>query len=133
MSTNAYQITQIKYQLKFADVVIALGKQGFTRSMMAANFGVAVDMLDTWAAKKAAFKDGLAIAMTASQAFHEKKLIESYNNKDGNSSLISQLLRANFGDVYRSSTDNSKTKTPTTENINFAEELSNLIEELKKV
>ena len=133
MTTNAYQITQTKYQLKFADDVIALGKQGFTRSMMAAHFGVAVDMLDTWSAKKAAFKDGLAIAMTASQAFHEKKLIESYNNKDGNSSLISQLLRANFGDVYKSSTDNSKPKAQTTENINFAAEISNLIAELKKV
>jgi len=131
MGSNAYQINQTKYQLSFADEVISLGKQGFTRSMIAANFGVAVDMLDTWAAKKAAFKDGLAIAMTASQAFHEKKLIESYNNKDGNSSLISQLLRANFGDVYKSSTDNSKPKAHATENINFDEQITKLLADLK--
>jgi hypothetical protein len=131
MGSNAYQINQTKYQLHFADDVIKLGKQGFTRSMMAAHFGVAVDMLDLWASKKSAFKEGLAIAMTASQAFHETKLIESYNNKDGNSSLISQLLRANFGDVYKSSTDNSRSKLATTENINFNEEINKLLADLK--
>jgi len=58
MATNAYQINQPKYQLKFADEVINLGKQGFTRSMIAAHFGVAVEMLDTWAAKKLLLKMG---------------------------------------------------------------------------
>jgi hypothetical protein len=132
MGSNAYQINQTKYQLSFADEVIGLGKQGFTRSMIATHFGVAVDMLDTWSAKKPAFKDGMAIAMTASQAFHEAKLIQAYENKDANASLVTNLLRANFGDTYKSSTDGAKTiKTSNPEKINFAAEVEALIESLK--
>ncbi len=131
MGTNAYQINQTKYQLTFADEVVELGKQGFTRSMIAAHFGIAVEMLDTWSAKKSAFKEGLAIAMTASQAFHESKLIQAYENKDANASLVTNLLRANFGDVYKSSTDSSKVKVSPTESIDFSAEISRLIADLQ--
>ena len=132
MGSNAYQINQTKYQLSFADEVIVLGKQGFTLSMIAAHFGVAAEMLNTWSAKKPAFKEGLGIAMTASQAFHEAKLIQAYENKDANASLVTNLLRANFGDTYKSSTDSAKAnKTSSLEKVDYTAEVEALIESLK--
>lgn len=132
MGSNAYQVNTPKYQLIFADEVIELGARGYTKSMIAAYFGVSVEMLDTWAAKKPAFKEGMSVAMTASQAFHEQKLIQAYDNKDANASLVTNLLRANFGDTYKSSTDSARaSKAGVPEKNDYQAEINALIQLLK--
>ena len=48
--------------------------------------------------------------MTASKSFHERRLQESYEKKDGNASLIIALLRANWPESYQSTQYNGATK-----------------------
>lgn len=133
MTTLSYRVKVPKFSNLFCDEVIALGKTGATESMFAAHFGVGTDILQEWASRKPAFREALNIAMTASQAFHEKRLLESYDNKDANSSLITQFLRVNFSDKYKSSTDNSgiKAKQAAAEAVDYTAVVSDLIKQLK--
>jgi len=71
--------------------------------------------------------------MTASQAFHEEKLIQAYDNKDANASLVTNLLRANFSDTYKSSTEGARaSKATPAEKIDFSAEVQRLIEALNR-
>ena len=98
---------------------------------------VSIEQLEDWARARKSFKDALSVAMTSSRAFHERRLIESYTNKDSNSTLIQSLLKANFGDVYTNSTyqpagaAGKGKKADLAEPINFNEEIASLIRELR--
>lgn len=130
MTSNAYAVKLPKYQNEFADRAIELGKLGYTKAMIAAHFGVGEVQLNDWAGRKKGFKEALEVTMTASQAYHESKLLESYENKNANASLITQMLRANFSDKYKSSTDNTKKPAAQEPQIDFNAEIAKLIAEL---
>ncbi len=125
------------YLKDFDDQVIELGKNGATMAIMADALSVSIEQLEDWARVKKSFKDALSVAMTSSRAFHERRLIESYTNKDSNSTLIQSLLKANFGDVYTNSTyqpagtGGKSKKADLAEPINFNEEIASLIRELR--
>jgi len=126
-----------KYQKEFEDRIIELGKAGATPSIMADELGVSVDQLEDWARSKKLFKQALSVAMTSSRAFHERRLIESYSNKDSNSTLIQTLLKANFGDAYQTSTyqpvgsGGRSKKQEISDPIDFQTEISALLKELR--
>ncbi|WP_216245326.1 hypothetical protein [Polynucleobacter sp. AP-Capit-er-40B-B4] len=104
---------------------------------MADELGVSVDQLEDWARSKKLFKQALSVAMTSSRAFHERRLIESYSNKDSNSTLIQTLLKANFGDAYQTSTyqpvgsGGRNKKQDVADPIDFQLEISALLMELR--
>lgn len=125
-----------KYDKSYDERVIQLAKQGATIAIMADDIGVSIDQLKEWERTKKSFKEAMAVAMTSSRAFHEKRLIESYNNKDSNSTLIQSLLKANFGDVYQTSTyqpagkNGGKNNEPLNE-IDYQGEITKLLESLR--
>jgi hypothetical protein len=122
-----------KYDKSYDQRVVELAKQGATEAIMADDLGVSIEQLREWAKGKKSFKDAMAVAMTSSRAFHERRLIESYNSKDGNSTLIQSLLKANFSDVYTNSTYQpaSQRKEKEVEQIDFQGAIADLIQELK--
>lgn len=130
-------ISAKRYLKEYDDQVMELGKGGATIAIMADALSVSIEQLEDWARTKKSFKDALSVAMTSSRAFHERRLIESYTNKDSNSTLIQSLLKANFGDVYTNSTyqpagtAGKGKKADLSEPIDFNAEIASLIRELR--
>ena len=91
-----------KYNNELCGKVVQLGKGGATESNIAAELGVGLIQLRKWVKDKPAFGEALEVALTASKSFHETRLQESYEKKDGNASLIIALLRANWPESYQS-------------------------------
>jgi hypothetical protein len=127
-----------KYKNELCGTVVELGKGGATESNIAAEIGIGLVQLKEWVKAKPAFREALEVALTASKSFHERRLQESYEKKDGNASLIIALLRANWPESYQSTQYNgaSKAKLAKDEGIDpeyYQRQLYELIRELKKV
>ena len=99
-----------KYKNELCGTVVELGKGGATESNIAAELGIGLVQLRQWVKAKPAFGEALEVALTASKSFHERRLQESYEKKDGNASLIIALLRANWPESYQSTQYNGSTK-----------------------
>jgi len=99
-----------KYTHALCGKVVQLGKGGATESNIAAELGVGLVQLRQWVRSKPLFEEALEVALTASKSFHERRLQESYEKKDGNASLIIALLRANWPESYQSTQYNGSTK-----------------------
>ena len=99
-----------KYKNELCGTVVELGKDGATESNIAAELGIGLVQLRQWVKAKPAFGEALEVALTASKSFHERRLQESYEKKDGNASLIIALLRANWPESYQSTQYNGATK-----------------------
>lgn len=99
-----------KYKNELCGTVVELGKGGATESNIAAELGIGLVQLRQWVKAKPAFGEALEVALTASKSFHERRLQESYEKKDGNASLIIALLRANWPESYQSTQYNGATK-----------------------
>lgn len=91
-----------KYKNELCRKVVGLGKGGATESNIAAELGIGLVQLRQWVKDKPEFGEALEVALTASKSFHERRLQESYEKKDGNASLIIALLRANWPESYQS-------------------------------
>ena len=129
--------TKPKYKNQLCGTVVELGKGGATESNIAAELGIGLAQLRQWVKAKPAFGEALEVALTASKSFHERRLQESYEKKDGNASLIIALLRANWPESYQSSQYNSaaKSKGGKQEEMDhdfFQREISELIRQLNK-
>ena len=127
-----------KYSAEYCAKVVELGKGGATESNIAAEIGIGLVQLKEWVKAKPAFREALEVALTASKSFHERRLQESYEKKDGNASLIIALLRANWPESYQSTQYNgaSKTKLAKDEEVDpeyYQRQVHELIRELKKV
>ena len=99
-----------KYKNELCGTVVELGKGGATESNIAAELGIGLVQLRQWVKAKPAFGEALEVALTASKSFHERRLQESSEKKDGNASLIIALLRANWPESYQSTQYNGATK-----------------------
>ncbi|QWD69618.1 hypothetical protein [Polynucleobacter sp. UB-Siik-W21] len=125
-----------KYKSEFCGTVVELGKGGATESNIAAELGIGLVQLRQWVKAKPAFGEALEVALTASKSFHERRLQESYEKKDGNASLIIALLRANWPESYQSSQYNgsAKSKGGKQEEVDpgyYQREIDELIRQLK--
>jgi hypothetical protein len=94
--------TKPKYKNELCGKVVELGKGGATESNIAAELGIGLVQLRQWVKAKPEFAEAIEVALTASKSFHERRLQESYEKKDGNASLIIALLRANWPESYQS-------------------------------
>lgn len=125
-----------KYQTQLCGKVVELGKGGATESNIAADLGIGLVQLRQWVKAKPAFGEALEVALTASKSFHEHRLQESYEKKDGNASLIIALLRANWPESYQSTQYNgaAKSKGGKQEEVDpdyYRREVDELIRQLK--
>lgn len=129
--------TKPKYSKKYCAKVINLGNQGATESNIAAELGIGLVQLKQWVRDEPEFGEALEVALTASKSFHERRLQESYEKKDGNASLIIALLRANWPESYQSTqySGTTKSKRGKQEEVDpdyFRREVNKLIAELTK-
>lgn len=125
-----------KYTNALCGRVVELGKGGATESNIAAELGAGLVQLRKWVKAKPSFGEALEVALTASKSFHERRLQESYEKKDGNASLIIALLRANWPESYQSSQYNgaAKSKGSKQEEVDpdcYQREINELIKKLK--
>ena len=126
-----------KYKSELCGTVVELGKGGATESNIAAELGIGLVQLRQWVKAKPAFGEALEVALTASKSFHERRLQESYEKKDGNASLIIALLRANWPESYQSSqySGSTKSKGSKQEEVDpdyYKREIDELIRQLNK-
>ncbi len=126
-----------KYKNVLCGRVVELGKGGATESNIAAELGIGLVQLRQWVKVKPEFGQALEVALTASKSFHERRLQESYEKKDGNASLIIALLRANWPESYQSTqySGTTKSKGGKQEEVDpdyFRREVNKLIAELTK-
>lgn len=126
-----------KYKNELCGRVVDLGKGGATESNIAAELGIGLVQLRQWVKAKPEFGEAIEVALTASKSFHERRLQESYEKKDGNASLIIALLRANWPESYQSTQYNGTTKSKggKQEEVDpdyFRCEVDKLISQLKK-
>lgn len=61
------------YRPEYCDLVIELGRNGASKTKMAAQIGVARKTLDTWATLHDEFGEALELALTHSEAWWEEK------------------------------------------------------------
>jgi len=125
-----------KYSNQFCTQVVELGKGGATESNIATELGIGLVQLRQWVKDKTAFGEALEVALTASKSFHERRLQESYEKRDGNASLIIALLRANWPESYQSTqySGAGKSKGSKQEEVDpdyFNREIQKLLNELK--
>ena len=128
--------TKPKYTNDFCAQIVELGKGGATESNIATDLGIGLVQLKQWVKAKPAFSEALEVALTASKSFHERRLQESYEKRDGNASLIIALLRANWPESYQSTqySGAGKSKGSKQEEVDpdyFNREIQKLLNELK--
>ena len=130
--------TRPKYKSECCGKVVELGKGGATESNIATELGIGLVQLRQWVKDKPAFGEALEVALTASKSFHERRLQESYEKKDGNASLIIALLRANWPESYQSTqySGTGKSKSGKQEEVDpdyYRREINELIRQLNAV
>ena len=130
--------TKPTYSKRCCAKVIELGNQGATESNIAAELGIGLMQLKQWVRDQPEFGEALEIALTASKSFHERRLQESYDKKDGNASLIIALLRANWPESYQSTQYSGvgRSKSGKQDEVDpdlFRREVDDLIRQLKTV
>jgi hypothetical protein len=89
-----------KYKEEFCERVIELGKQGYSKAMIAATLDIARETLDEWIDSKPEFSDAMKIAITQSQFWWEKTAQENLKNNQFNSPLWSKSMPARFPKDY---------------------------------
>ena len=89
-----------KYKEEFCEQVIELGKQGYSKAMIAATLDISRETLDEWIDSKQDFSDAMKIAITQSQFWWEKTAQENLKNNQFNSPLWSKSMPARFPKDY---------------------------------
>lgn len=89
-----------KYREEFCEKVIELGKQGYSKAMIAASLDIARETLDQWIDLIPDFSDAMKIAITQSQFWWEKTAQENLGNNQFNSPLWSKSMPARFPRDY---------------------------------
>lgn len=130
--------TKPKYMGAYCGKVVELGKGGATESNIATELGIGLVQLRQWVRDKPAFGEALEVALTASKSFHERRLQESYEKKDGNASLIIALLRANWPESYQSTqySGTGKSKSNKQEEVDpeyYRREIDELMRQLRAI
>lgn len=123
---------QSKYVFKpeMCDRMIELGKEGASQKMMFAEIGINKDVANTWKKNYPEFADGLATAVTHSQAYWEREILANVNNKAFNSRLAEIALRGQFQEDYRETRD-TKIDAKVEVKVDFNKEIADLISALK--
>ena len=110
--------------------MIELGKEGASQKMMFADIGINKSIAETWKKNHPEFADALDTAVTHSQAFWEKMILDNVNNRTFNSRIAEIALRGQFQADYRETRDiklDAKVETK----VDFNKEINDLLSALK--
>jgi len=122
----------VKYVFKpeMCERMIELGKEGASQKMMFADIGINKSIAETWKKNHPEFADALDTAVTHSQAFWEKMILDNVNNRTFNSRIAEIALRGQFQADYRETRDiklDAKVETK----VDFNKEINDLLSALK--
>ena len=98
-----------KYDPAFCDAVIAMGKQGYSKAMMADELDVVRQTLDNWAGEHPAFLDALTRAREAALAWWEKQGLAGVWSRDFNAAAYKLQVTNRFPDDWRDKQDHEVT------------------------
>jgi hypothetical protein len=124
--------TTVKYVFKpeMCNRMIELGKEGASQKMMFADIGINRTVAETWKKNHPDFADALDTAVTHSQAYWEKMILDNVNNRGFNSRIAEIALRGQFQADYRETRDiklDAKVETK----VDFNKEIADLLSALK--
>jgi hypothetical protein len=124
--------TTVKYVFKpeMCNRMIELGKEGASQKMMFADIGINRTVAETWKKNHPEFADALDTAVTHSQAYWEKMILDNVNNRGFNSRIAEIALRGQFQQDYRETRDiklDAKVETK----VDFNKEIADLLSALK--
>lgn len=95
------------YRKKHCQTVIDLGRQGYSKVMMADYLDVSRDTMNEWAKHHIEFSDALTRAYEYAQAWHERLAAEGLRQptSEFNAALFGKIMSARFPDDYREKRD----------------------------
>jgi len=119
------------FKKEMCDKLVELGRTGASQKMMFAEIGISSSVAQRFKKDHPEFADALDMAITESQAFWERMILENVNNKAFNSRIAEIALRGQFADTYREEKGNKVDLTAKVE-VDFGSAVNDLIEQLKK-
>lgn len=94
---------QSKYRPEYCELVVELGKEGYSKAMIASRLNVDTHSLDRWAAEDRAFAGSMALARTHSLAWWEAEAKANIGNRNFNALLYRVAMSGRFPSEYRES------------------------------
>lgn len=119
------------FKKEMCEKLIALGRTGASQKMMFAEIGITSSAAQRFKKDHPEFADALDMAITESQAFWERMILENVNNRAFNSRIAEIALRGQFSETYREEKSNKVDLTAKVE-VDFGSAVNDLIEQLKK-
>jgi hypothetical protein len=89
-----------KYDPAYCDVVVDLGKQGYSRAMMASHLGVCKATITVWSNAHPDFLNALKLADSHAQAWYEQRAHEGLTGGNFNANLFKIIAYNRFRDDY---------------------------------
>jgi hypothetical protein len=126
MATPKYTFTN-----DMCDRLIELGKIGASQKMMFSALKISSGAAQTFKKNHPEFADALDRAITESQAYWERQLLENVENKAFNSRVAEIALRGQFPDTYRED-KSQKIDLKADVTVDFGSAVNDLIQSLKK-
>ena len=125
--------TKPKYIFKpeMCDKLVELGKTGASQKIMFSELGISTGAANTFKKNHPEFSDALDLAITHSQAYWERQMLENIDNKAFNSRIVEIALRGQFPNDYREEKAN-KVDLKVDATIDFGSAVNDLITSLKK-
>lgn len=122
-----------KYTFKpeMCERLIELGKTGASQKMMFSDLGISSSAAQRFKKEHPAFAEALDRAITESQAYWERMILDNVSNRNFNSRLVEIALRGQFGETYREDRGNKVDVNAKVE-VDFGSAINDLISELKK-
>lgn len=126
-------MAQKKYVFKpeMCDKLIELGQSGASQKMMFSALGISSSAAQRFKKDHPAFAEALDRAVTESQAYWERLILENVSNKNFNSRLVEIALRGQFGETYREDRG-TKVDVNAKLEVDFGSAINDLIDQLKK-
>ncbi len=97
------------YRPEMCEQVIAWGREGRSRTWMAAELGIDRSTIDAWGDKHDEFSLALTRAKALEQQFWENLAHSNITNREFQSSVWSRSMAARFPDEWRESTKQEQT------------------------
>ena len=113
------------------DTIVELGLQGASQKMMWSELGISKGQAETLAKNDAEFAEALDLALTHSQAYWERIMLENAGNRNFNSRMVEIAVRGQFQKDYRETRD-TKVDAKVDVVIDFQGAVSQLIDDIKK-
>lgn len=90
-----------KYRPEMCARVIEIGRDGFTKAMIARDLDIAIPTLDEWIKAYPDFSAAMTRAINLAKAFMEEKGLSGLGDRNFNSGLYAKIMAARFPDEYR--------------------------------